>query len=386
MKTAYTNTKIYNTQKKCFEDATLYVEDGIITAPFTAEETVDCGGAYMIPGMIDVHTHGRGGYCSDSASADEMCEMAKSYAAAGTTSFMATFGTNPADWYNKGIDNIKEAGARQKNTACGANIIGIHFEGRYLNVKKKGAHAPELLSVLDAEELAGYIERTVGGDSPLKCFHVTCAPELEGGEAFVKRAISMGATVGIGHSNATLAECKAAMEWGANSFTHLYNAMSAFTHREPGCAGTGLATEAYAELITDGYHVDPAAVYIAYRSKSPDKLVLITDSLPAAGMAPGIYKMGDGVCDTRNGKIGYCEDGVTINGSIIDLFTGMKNFMSFTGITLEEAIPYATINPARMIHADDIVGSLEVGKNADFILLENDKATLKQVYVRGQKQ
>lgn len=378
MKTAFINAKIYNTEKKVFEEGTLYTENGVICAPCDADETVDCGGAYMIPGMVDVHTHGRVMVDCQNAAPEEMLKMAKNYAENGTTSFLTTFGTVPFDWYNKAIDSIKSARAAQDKAVCGAHILGIHFEGRYLNVKKKGAHPEHQLASLDADELATFIERT---RPELPYFHLTCAPELEGGEAFVKRAVSMGATVGIGHSAATFEECKKAFEWGAVSVTHLYNAMSAFTHREPGCAGAGLATDAYAELISDGYHVDPAAVYIAYRAKDPDKLVLITDSLPAAGMTPGKYRMGDGICDTSNGKICYCEDGVTINGSIIDLFTGMKNFMKFTGITLEEAIPYATINPARMIKADSEVGSLEVGKNADFILLENDRETIKRVYV-----
>lgn len=380
MKTAFTNAKIYNALKKVFEDGTLYTDNGMIRDSCNADETVDCGGAYMIPGMVDVHTHGRVNVDSENADVDGLLKMARSYAEKGTTSFMATFGTVPVDWYNRAIDNLKSARRKQNISPDGASILGVHFEGRYLNPKKKGAHDPALLSSPDADELAAFIECS---RPELPYFHITCAPELEGGEAFVKRAVSMGATVGIGHSAATFSECKAAMEWGATSLTHLYNAMSPLTHREPGCVGAGLATEAYTELIPDGYHVDPAVVYVTYRTKSPDRLVLITDSLPAAGMEPGIYKMGDGVCDTRNGKIAFMEDGVTINGSIIDLFTGMKNFMNFTGITLEEAIPYATINPAKMIKADSEIGSLDIGKRADFILLENDRETIKRVYVKG---
>lgn len=385
MKTAYINAKIYNTEKKCFEDGTLFVEDGIISAPFDADKTVDLGGACVMPGLVDVHTHGRIAIDADDADADKMCEMAMSYAKAGTTSFMPTFATVPFDWYSRAIDNIVEAKARQDKAPCGANILGIHFEGRYINVKKKGAHDPSLLAPLSTDELLGHIERMRNGDSTLKHFHITCAPELDGGEEFIRRAVSMGATVAIGHSAATYEQCMEAMKWGAKAFTHLYNAMSAMTHREPGCVGTGLSTEAYTELICDGYHVDPTVVKVTYRSKASDKLVLITDSLPAAGMAPGVYKMGDGICDTRNGKVGLCADGVTIYGSTIDLFTGMKNFMSFTGITLEEAIPYATINPAKMIDADDVVGSLEIGRFADFIVLDDAQA-IADVYVRGEKQ
>lgn len=383
MKTLYTNGKIYDTKAKSFADGEITVENGIIVAADIPDKVIDLGGAYVMPGLVDVHTHGRAGFAGDDAGVKGIYEMAKSYGKAGTTSFMATLMTVPADWYPKAISDIKTAAARQDEALDGANIIGIHFEGRYLNEKKKGAHDPALLSALDADEIAGFINQAIGDASPLEHFHITCAPELPGGEAFVKRAVSLGATVGIGHSAATYDQCIAAMEWGATAFTHLYNAMGAFAHREPSCVGAGLSTDAYTELISDGYHVHPGAVKTAYLAKSHDKLVLITDSLPAAGLEPGVYRIGTSTVDTRNGKIGYCPDGVTINGSIIDLFTGMKNFMKFTGITLEEAIPYATVNPARMVGADNIVGSLEPGKYADFIILGSDRASIDSVYVRG---
>ena len=126
MKTAYINAKIYNTNKECFESKMMVVEDGRIAAfDGAADQTVDCGGAYMIPGMVDVHTHGRGGVSTDSASVDKLCEMANCYAKAGTTSFMATLATDPTDWYPRCIVNIKETVSRQSETVCGANIIGI---------------------------------------------------------------------------------------------------------------------------------------------------------------------------------------------------------------------------------------------------------------------
>ncbi len=378
----FENANIYNTAKRGFEKGSLTIKNGMIATGGTADEVVDCKGAYIIPGMIDIHTHGRAGVDSSNASAEEILKMARSYAKAGTTSFLPTFGTVPLDWYAKAIDSITAARACQLQAVDGADILGIHFEGRYINVKKKGAHDPAHLAPLNPDELAGHIER-MQNKQPSMHFHITCAPELEGGEAFVKRAVSMGAAVSIGHSNATMQECEKALEWGAKSFTHLYNAMSPLSHREPGCVGTGLATDAYTELISDGFHVAPAVIRLTQRAKSPDRLVLITDSLPPAGMEPGIYHMGHEQVDTRNGKIAYCMDGVTINGSIIDLFTGLKNFMEFTGLTLEEAIPYANLNPARLIGAADTVGTLEAGKQADFILLKEDKATIDRVYVRG---
>ncbi len=387
MTTLFTNAKIYNTSKKCFEDGELYVRDGIIALPCAADETVDLGGACVMPGLVDVHTHGRIGIAADDAdiSAERMLTLAKSYAACGTTSFMATFATVPLDWYANAIDSITEAKRSQDENVCGANILGIHFEGRYLSHAKKGAHTPELLSSLDADELAGHITRMRSGCPEMR-FHVTCAPELEGSEEFIKHAVSMNATVGIGHSDATLDECKAALSWGATAFTHLYCAMSAMEHRAPGCAGAGLSSDAYTELICDGYHVFPDVVKVTQRAKSPDKLVVITDSIIAAGMPLGVYKMGAMVCDTRDGKVGRLADGVTICGSIIDMFTALKNFAEFTGLSLEEAIPYATKNPAEMVGVYSRVGSLDVGKSADFLVLGNNNETISHVFVRGVKQ
>lgn len=381
--TAYTNAKIYNTGKKTFENGTLYVDKGVICAPGSADETVDCGGAYIIPGLIDVHTHGRCGmrWDEEAKNADMALELARSYAVAGTTSVLGTFGTRMPENYIAAIDGITEAKQAQDKYPDGANILGIHVEGRFLNAKRKGAHNVELLAPLYADEMADYIDRAKNACKDIY-FHITCAPEKEDGEKFVKTSVSHGATVGIGHSDATYDECLDALKWGACSFTHLYNAMSPLTHRAPGCVGAAMDTDAYAELICDGHHINPAVIRTTFRIKSQDKLVLITDSSVATGLAPGIY----GGCDTRNGKVGLSLDGVTINGSIIDMFTGLKNFMKFTGISIEEAIPYATINPARMVGADKIVGSLEVGKYADFIVLSEDKQSIANVYVRGTKQ
>ncbi len=380
MKTAFINAKIYNTEKRAFEDGTLYARDGIIVAPCEVDNKVDCGGAYMIPGLVDVHTHGRIMLRWDHADADTAIALAKSYAAVGTTSVMGTFGTTTCDEYEYSIDGIKSARALQKKEPLGANILGVHFEARYLNPKRGGAHERHLLAGLDSEEIAGYIGKVKNGDESA-LFHLTCAPEMENGENFVKTAVEHGATVGIGHSAAAYDECLDAIKWGARSFTHLFNAMTPLAHREPGCVGAAFDTDAYTELICDGFHVLPPIVRTTYRQKAADKLVIITDSSWATGMAPGIY----GDCDTRNGKVGIWHDGVTINGSIIDMFTGLMNLKDFTGITLEEAIPYATINPAKMVGADGYVGSLEVGKYADFIVLGEDYSR-ESVYVRGVKQ
>ena len=157
--------------------------------------------------------------------------------------------------------------------------------------------------------------------------------------------------------------------------------MSALTHRAPGCVGAALSTEAYAELISDGRHVVPEVVRIVYRAKAKEKLVLITDSVPPAGLPDGEYIVGGARAICRDGAV-WLPDG-TLNGSIISMYDALTRFMQFNGITLEKALPYATINPARLIKADDEVGSLEIGKRADFILLQDDKLTIDRIYVNA---
>ena len=386
MKTAFINAKIYNTAAERFEDGALLTENGRITGfSGDADVTVDCKGAYMIPGLIDMHTHGRGGYEATDADAEGYIAMAKAYAVAGTTSFMPTMMSVPLEDLERSVDACITAKKAQDaaDSCLSANILGIHLEGRYISTAKKGAHDPKFITPLDPDELTALIERSRSGDSTITRFHTIVAPELPGADAFIARAKALGATVSIGHSNATCEECLHAMELGADSYTHLFNAMSALTHRAPGCVGAALSTDAYAELISDGRHVVPEVVRIVYRAKAKDKLVLITDSVPPAGLPDGEYIVGGARAICRDGAV-WLPDG-TLNGSIISMYDALTRFMQFNDITLEEALPYATINPARLIRADGEVGSLEIGKRADFILLKEDKISIDKVYVNANE-
>ena len=213
--------------------------------------------------------------------------------------------------------------------------------------------------------------------------HVTCAPELDGGEAFVKTIVGLGATVGIGHSDSTYEEAISALGWGATSFTHTFNAMRPLHHREPGTVGAALTSDAYAEVIADGFHLNPAVVKLVYLAKAKDKMVLITDSMMATGCEDGEYQIGGLPVHVKGGKA-LGDDG-TISGSTLNLLDGMFNMAKFCGIPIEQALPYSTINPAKMVGVDKVCGSLEIGKRADMLVLADDKHTLEGVYCAGNR-
>lgn len=371
----FTDALIYSTDNRRFEPGELTVADGRFSAD-SPDGTVSLGGARVIPGMIDIHTHGHGGYESTEVDADGMTAMARSYASVGTTSFMATMMSVPLERLESCIDAAAAAKANS-DEGC-ANILGVYLEGRYISLAKKGAHDPRYIAAPNPDELERLIERA----RPAGRFYTICAPDVPGTEELVKRAVKLGAKVSIGHSNATCAECEECLGWGASCFTHLYNAMSGLNHRAPGCVGAALSGDSYVELICDGVHVAPEAVKLAYRAKAKDKLVLITDSAPAAGLPEGKYRMGGADVVVRDGAV-FLEDG-TLTGGSISLFEAMKNLTRFAGIPLEDAIPAATANPARLLGVYSEVGSLEVGKRADFIVLGADDS-LRDVYVGGKK-
>ncbi|MGM9625494.1 MAG: N-acetylglucosamine-6-phosphate deacetylase [Eubacteriales bacterium] len=368
------NARIYRTEQRDFITGSVVVEDGVIKAisgdaitGYENCEVVDAGGQYLVPGLVDAHTHGRIGYDFDSATAEQMKAMRDSYAADGTTTVFPTIASAPLGQIETAIDNVKEAG-----------FDGIHLEGRYLNEKRRGAHRADLLFPLDVSELNMLLDRM----QPLNV-HISCAAELEGGEAFVKTAIARGATVSLGHTDATYEQALDAMSWGVNAFTHTFNAMRPIHHREPGPVVTGLTTDgAYCEIIADGFHLNPAIVRLVYNAKKPLHLTLITDSMSATGCADGEYSIAGEKVTVINGKAVNVEGNIA--GSTICLYQAVRNLMHFAGVSFAEAIPYATIVPAAMLKIDDKVGSITVGKQADLLLVNPETYEITAVYRRGE--
>ncbi len=369
----FKNARVYRTEHRDFMPGSVVVENGKIQAILTEDaaapagaEVIDAMGQYLVPGFVDAHTHGRIGFDFDSATAEQMCAMRTSYAQDGTTTVFPTIASAPLSQIETAIDNVKAAG-----------FEGIHLEGRYLNEKRRGAHRADLLFPLDTEEASRLFERM----SPLN-IHISCAAELDGGEEFVKNAIAHGATVSLGHTDATYEEAVEAMSWGVNAFTHTFNAMRPIHHREPGPVVAGLTAEdAYCEIIADGFHLNPAIVKLVYLAKKPAHLTLITDSMSATGCADGEYSIAGEKVFVVDGKAVNVEG--AISGSTINLYQAVRNLMTFAGISFAEALPYATVVPASMLKIDDHVGSLAVGKDADILLVDVDSLAITAVYRKG---
>ena len=382
-KTSFVGGYVFNSDTESFVKRNVICDDGFITnitdgfVPHDSE-VIDISGKYLIPGMVDVHTHGIGGYDFTDASDENIKQMCKVYAKNGTTSVMATLASTSM---SKLVNAVFAINPNRLNQGYnGANILGVHMEGRYLSPEKRGAHATEFLALPDLKEL----DTLTGAMLPAP-MHFSVAPELEGSEAFIKKIIELGGTVGIAHTNATYEQALTAVkEWGASSFTHTFNAMTPVHHRNPGatvCAMT--CDDAYAEVISDGHHLAPAIVDLIYKSKPKDKMVLITDSLAAAGNPEGNYEISGAKYIVKDG---HCVNEFgTIAGSILTLFEGMKNFMKFCNVPLIHALKYATINPAKMVKAD-FIGKIEKGYQADFIVINDTNAPeIESVYVGARK-
>ena len=336
------------------------------------DEIVDLEGAYVAPGLIDVHSHGRVGGDFNTADADLMVKMSGSYLESGVTGIMPTLASDTLEGLYRSIENIAAAKDKGAN-----NFIGVHLEGRYLNKKRRGAHAEGLLAPLDADEIKALIIKM----NKIGSSHVSAALELDSDGSFTQAVIENRATLGLAHTDATFEEAQAAFERGAVSLTHTYNAMSPFHHRDGGAVGAGLLNDkVYCEIIADGFHVSPEAVKLAYKMKK-DKLVLITDSMEATGMPDGEYSIAGLPVTVKDGKARTHEGAIA--GSTLSLLDGVKNLAAFAGITFNEALYHATIAPAKMLGIFDTVGSLEAGKTANMLIFDKE-LNIQEVIFKGE--
>lgn len=348
------------------KDACISIAEGRITqilpyqkAQLSPEgQVIDCKGWIASPGWIELQINGA--YGVDFAEEPHrIWEVATRLAEFGFTAFLPTIVTSPLSVFQQAMEVWK---AGPPHGWKGAIPLGLHFEGPFLNPKKKGAHNPQFLQPPNPELVQEW-ERTNGVRL------VTLAPELPGALELAQTLRERGIILAIGHSLATYEEAIAAFEQGFHYVTHLYNAMTPLEYRQPGLVGAILThPEITVSLIADGIHVHPAMLRLAYQTRDPDHVVLVTDAMSALGMPPGQYPLGgkqEVFVDEHSARL---SDG-TLAGSILKPADALRNMMEYCGVSLEAILPCLTSTPARVLGLTN-KGKLEVGADADLTLLD----------------
>jgi N-acetylglucosamine-6-phosphate deacetylase len=347
------------------------LEDGRIASISTRASSAAPAGASILDfpeatlasSFFDIHIHGAAGHDVMEATSEALAAVGALLASRGTSRFLATTVTAPVDATLRAVAGLAKLIANPP--AAGAAPLGIHLEGPFLSHAKRGVHPPAFLlepnialfdRIYDAAE--GHVRL------------ITLAPELPGAPQLAAHATARGVRVSVGHSNATAAETRAAIAAGARSATHTFNAMRPLDHREPGILGTVLTDDSlFAELICDGIHSAPEMTKLWWRTKGPERAILVTDAMSATGMPDGEYRLGELTVQVANGRA--MSEGV-LAGSVLTLDRALANFLAFTGATLEQGLRLLTGNPAALTGFENETGSLAPGAAANLVAVGPD--------------
>ncbi len=347
-----------------FDETIAGLVDNSDLGKFNIEEMYDAEENYVASGFIDIHTHG----CNNSDTMDGTIEalenISMNVAKGGVTSLLPTTMTMQFEYIHKALECIRQL----QHKSAGAQVLGGHLEGPFINKQFKGCHNEEYIITPSFELISKYKD----------CIKlITIAPELDGCRDFINYCNQSGIKLSMGHSAASYeAACKA-IEDGISSTTHTFNGMTAFNHRKPGVLGAALEGDVYCELIADNIHVHPAVQRLLLKTKTIDKIILVTDAMRACMLEDGDYELGGKHVKVAEGTARLADG--TLAGSIITLNKAVRNFMNNTNIDIVSAVKTVTINPAKMLGIENKKGTIEAGKDADIVVFDKNINIIKTI-------
>lgn len=328
----------------------------------------------IVPGFIDIHTHGVVGHDSMETDIKIFNTESKFYAKHGVTSFVPTTMAQSKKDTMLAIKTIREASYLKM---AGAKIIGIHLEGPYFNLEKKGAQPGKYIRDADLDELQDFMKA-----SNNFVVIVSLAPEIEKALEAIRFLSGRGITISLGHTNATYEEANRGIDAGATHATHIFNGMRPYHHREPGVVGAVLLdNRVTCEVIADLIHLHPRTIELTYKLKGPDRMILVSDSMGATGLNDGNYQLGGEKVIVKD-SVARLENG-SLAGSTLTLDKALRNIVNVVGIPFKDALRMITYNPTREISLERNIGSISIGKMADLVVLD-ELLKVKATFIEGK--